>query len=355
MHYTPPRPPKGAPAVRINLYSDTQTKPTRAMKEAMVRAEVGDEQAGSDPTVHALCDRMADLLGKEAAMFLPSGTMCNVVAILTHCRPGEEVIAHTTSHILGSEGGAHAAFSGVQIQPLTGARGLFTADDVRAAVRQRTRYAPPQRLLEVEQTANIGGGTVWPLAQLAEVAAVAREQGWATHMDGARLMNAVVAAQIPAKEMAREFDSVWVDFTKGLGAPLGAVLAGSTEFIDAAWRWKQRLGGSMRQAGICAAACNYALDHNIDRLADDHRNAKALARGLKQMPGVAVEDPETNLVFFDPAGAGVPSSELLQRMLLKGVRLSMLGGRVRACTHLDVDAGMIEEALGLIRAELSRG
>jgi threonine aldolase len=263
------------------------------------------------------------------------------------------VIAHQTAHILTSEGGAHGAFSGVQIQPLPGPRGMFTAEQVRAAIRPRTRYAPPQRLLEVEQTANIGGGTVWPLAQLNEVAAVARGEGWGTHMDGARLMNACVATGISAKDMAASFDSVWVDFTKGLGAPLGAVLAGSAEFIGAAWRWKQRLGGSMRQAGICAAACLHALDHHVDRLADDHRNAKALARGLRQMPGVAVEEPDTNLVFFDTAGAGLPPPELIGRLRREGVSLSLLGGRARACTHLDVTEAMIEETLGLIRRQLS--
>jgi len=355
MAYTPPRPEKGVPPIRINLYSDTQTRPTPAMREAMQGAEVGDEQHGNDPSVHALCDRVGALLGKEAAMFLPSGTMCNVVAILTHCRAGEEVIAHRTSHILTSEGGAHAAFSGVQILGLPGARGQFTAEDVRAAIRPRTRYAPAQRLLEVEQTANIGGGSVWPLAQLAEVVAVARGEGWATHMDGARLMNACVASQIGAKDMAAPFDSVWIDFTKGLGAPLGAVLAGSAAFIDEAWRWKQRLGGGMRQAGICAAACMHALDHHVDRLAHDHRNAKALARGLRQMPGVAVEEPETNLVFFDPTSAGRTAAELMARMRRQGVQLSLLGGRIRACTHLDVTEAMIEETLGLIRRELAGG
>jgi len=353
MAYTPLRPAKDAPPIRINLYSDTQTRPTPAMREAMMRAEVGDEQHGNDPTVHALCDRVAALLGKEAAMFLPSGTMCNVIAVLTHCRSGEEVIAHETAHILTSEGGAHAAFTGVQIMALKGARGLFTADDVRAAIRPRTRYAPPQRLLEVEQTANIGGGTVWPLAQLDAVAAVAKGEGWATHMDGARLMNACVASGIAAERMTRSFDSVWIDFTKGLGAPLGAALAGSREFIDAAWRWKQRLGGSMRQAGICAAGCLYSLDHHVERLAEDHANARALARGLKQMPGVTVEEPDTNLVFFDSAGAGIAAPDLITRLRAKGVHLSLLGGRVRACTHLDVTAAMIEEALALIRSELA--
>ena len=353
MVHAPPRPPAGSPPVRINLYSDTQPRPTPAMREAMMRAEVGDEQHGDDPTVHALCDRMAALLGKEAAVFLPSGTMCNVVAILTHCGKGDEVLAHETSHILHSEGGAHAAFTGVQILPLKGPRGMFTADDVRAVIRPRTRYAPPQRLLEVEQTANIGGGAIWPLKQLNEVAAVAREQGWATHMDGARLMNACVATGIAPAEMAASYDSVWLDFTKGLGAPLGAVLCGSAEFIGQAWRWKQRLGGSMRQAGICAAACLYALDHHVDRLAEDHANAKALARGLRQIPGVVVEEPETNLVFFDVRGTGTDVATLQQKLLARGVAVSSLGGRVRACTHLDVTAPMIEEAVSILREVLA--
>ncbi|MCS6890207.1 MAG: aminotransferase class I/II-fold pyridoxal phosphate-dependent enzyme [Rhodovarius sp.] len=354
MLFTPPRPPPGAPPVRINLYSDTQTRPTPAMKEAMMRAEVGDEQHGDDPTVHALCDRMAALMGKEAAMFLPSGTMCNVVAILTHCQKGDEVLAHETSHILHSEGGAHAALTGVQILPLRGPRGMFSAEDVRAAIRPRTRYAPPQRLLEVEQTANIGGGAVWPLAQLGAVVAVAREQGWATHMDGARLMNACVASGIAPAEMAAGFDSVWLDFTKGLGAPLGAVLCGSAEFIGEAWRWKQRLGGSMRQAGICAAACLYALDHHIERLAEDHANARALAQGLRQIPGITVEEPETNLVFFDIRGTGLSFEAFQAALRAEGVAVSGLGGRVRACTHLDVTAAMIEEALQIIRHVVSR-
>ncbi|MBR0683762.1 low specificity L-threonine aldolase [Roseomonas eburnea] len=353
MVHAPNRPPAGAPPVRINLYSDTQTRPTPAMKEAMMRAEVGDEQHGDDPTVHELCDRMVALTGKEAAMYLPSGTMCNVIAILTHCSKGDEVVAHETSHILHSEGGTHAALTGVQIMPMKGPRGMFTADDVRGAIRPKTRYAPPQRLLEVEQTANIGGGAVWPLAQLNEVAAVAHEQGWSTHMDGARLMNACVAAGIAAKDMVASYDSVWLDFTKGLGAPLGAVLCGSEEFIGRAWRWKQRLGGSMRQAGICAAACIHALDHHVDRLAEDHANAKALARGLRQIPGVVVEEPDTNLVFFDIRDAGMTVEKLQAKLQMRGIAVSGLGGRVRACTHLDVTAPMIEEAVAEIRTALA--
>jgi threonine aldolase len=354
MVHAPSPPDPKAPPVRINLYSDTQTRPTPAMKDAMMRAEVGDEQHGDDPTIHELNARMAALLGKEAAVFLPSGTMCNVIAILTHCRHGDEVLAHETAHILTSEGGTHAALSGVQIQPLKGPRGMFSAETLRAAIRPRTRHAPPQSLLEVEQTANIGGGAIWPKEQLDAVVAVAREQGWATHMDGARLMNACVASGIAPAEMVAGFDSVWLDFTKGLGAPVGAVLAGSAAFIDQAWRWKQRLGGALRQGGIVAAACIHALDHHIARLADDHANAKALARGLAQMPGMVVEEPDTNLVFFDPSGAGLSGPALVSALRMQGVQLSLLGGRVRACTHLDVTAPMIEETLSLVRAALAK-
>jgi len=275
MNYAPPRPDPSLPPVRVNLYSDTQTRPTAAMKAAMMAAEVGDEQAGQDPSIWALCDRMASFLGKEAAVFLPSGTMCNQIAIITHCRPGDEILAHASAHILNNEGSGGAALAGAQITGLSGPRGQFDADAVRAALRPRGhRHAPAQALLEVEQTANAGGGTVWPLAQLNAVAAVAHEAGMATHMDGARLTNATVAAGIAASDMVAGYDSVWLDFTKGLGAPLGAVLCGTSDFIGEAWRWKQRMGGAMRQGGICAAACLYALDHHVERLAEDHENAR---------------------------------------------------------------------------------
>ncbi len=312
-------------------------------------AEVGDEQHGDDPTVHELCDRMATLLGKEAAMFLPSGTMCNEIAILTHCRPGDEILAHDTAHILSSEGGAPWALAGAQVTGLQGEGGQFTLQTLQAAIRPRSRYAPPQTLMEVEQTANLGGGTVWPLDRLHAVAAFAHDQGMATHMDGARLMNAVVAAGVPAHEMAAGYDSVWLDFTKGLGAPLGAVLAGSEAFIGAAWRWKQRLGGGLRQAGIVAAACLYALDHHIDRLAEDHANARVLARGLAQLPGITVEPPQTNLVFFDTTGTGYPAETLAERARARGIQFSVMGPfRGRACTHLDVTSEGVAETLAVL-------
>jgi threonine aldolase len=354
MIYTPsPRDPK-APPVRINLLSDTQTRPTPGMREAMARAEVGDEQIGDDPTVNLLCERVADLLGKQAAVFMPSGTMCNVAATLVHCRPGDEILAHESAHIIAREGGAHAALGGFQIVPLSGADGQFSPDTFRKALHPRNRYQPPQTVVSVEQTANIGGGTIWKKTALDEIAQIAKKHGLATHMDGARLLNACVATGVSAREMAAGWDSAWIDFSKGLGAPIGGVLAGSREFIDEVWRWKQRLGGAMRQAGICAAACVYALDHHVDRLAEDHANARALARGLSQIDGVEVQQPETNLVFFKPDGAGVSGDKMVEELKKRSVLLAVMDGRIRACTHLDVTAAMIEETISAVR-EVVRG
>ncbi len=354
MVYAPVRTDPSLPPVRVNLYSDTQTRPSAAMKEAMMRAELGDEQHGDDPTVLALCDRMAHLLGKEAAVFLPSGTMCNQIAIATHCRPGDEILAHENAHIVANEGGGPGALTGAVVLGLRGPRGQFDVPTMQAAFREKRRNSPPQTLLAVEQTTQAGGGSVWPLDQLNSVFEAAHEFGMKTHMDGARLMNAVVASGIPAREIAAGCDSVWLDFTKGLGAPLGAVLCGSDAFIDQAWRWKQRLGGSLRQAGICAAACLYALDHNIERLAQDHANAKTLARGLAQIPGITVEAPETNLVFFDTRDTGLTAQELADRIRRQGVMVSTAGRyRARACTHLDVDRTGVEIAIDAIRASIA--
>src|SRR6266481_7989540 len=354
MLYTPaPRDPKQLP-VRINLLSDTQTRPTPAMREAMAKADVGDEQIGDDPTVNLLCERVAELLGKQAAVFMPSGTMCNVAATLVHCRPGDEILAHESAHIIAREGGAHAALGGFQITPLKGSDGQFSPDAFRAALHPRTRYQPPQTLVSAEQTANIGGGTIWKKAALDQVTEIAKSAGLATHMDGARLLNACVATGIPAHDMAAGWDSAWIDFSKGLGAPIGGVIAGSREFIDEVWRWKQRLGGSMRQAGVCAAACVYALDHHVDRLADDHANARALAQALSQINGIEVQAPETNLVFFKPDGSGVTGDRMVAELRKRGVLLATMDGRIRVCTHLDVTAAMIEETVGLVR-EIVRG
>ncbi|HXD53111.1 MAG TPA: threonine aldolase family protein, partial [Solirubrobacteraceae bacterium] len=327
----------------INLLSDTQTRPTPAMRDAMARAEVGDEQTGDDPTVNLLCERVASLLGKEAAVFMPSGTMCNVAATLTHCRPGDEILAHETAHIIAREGGAHASLGGFQITPLPGADGQFSPDTLGKALHPRSRYQPPQTVVSVEQTANIGGGTIWTKAALDEVVEIAKAAGLATHMDGARLLNACVATGIAAHEMAKGWDSAWIDFSKGLGAPVGAVLAASRELIDEAWRYKQMMGGAMRQSGILAAGCLHALDHHVERLAEDHENARALAAGLAELPGVGIdpETVETNIVIFE-----VDDAPLFVERLAGEVDVLPLGPRmVRAVTHLDVDRAQIERAL----------
>jgi threonine aldolase len=349
MTYTPAPRNAQAQQIRINLLSDTQTRPTPAMREAIARAEVGDEQIGDDPSVNRLCERVADLLGKEAAVFMPSGTMCNVAATLVHCRPGDEILAHESAHIIAREGGAHAALGGFQITPLPGPDGKFSPETFHKALHPRSRYQPPQTVVSVEQTANIGGGTIWRKTDLDKVAKIAKANGLATHMDGARLLNACVATGVSASDMAAGWDSAWIDFSKGLGAPVGAAIAGTREFIDEVWRWKQRLGGSMRQAGICAAACTYALDHHVERLAEDHANARALARGLSQIDGMEVQEPETNLVFFKPDGASISGDKMVDALHQRGVLLAMMDGRIRACTHLDVSGKMIEETVGLVR------
>ena len=355
MRLAPTPPDPRAPPLRVDLYSDTHTKPTPAMREAMLAAEVGDEQHGDDPTVNALCVRMADLLGKEAAVFLPSGTMCNEVAILAHCRAGDEVLAHRTAHIVAAEAGAPGALAGVLVTALDGPRGQFDVATLQTAIREPRRHAPPQALLVVEQTSNLGGGAVWPPEQLRAVAEVAHAHGLATHMDGARLLNAAVALDVSARDLAEGYDSVWLDFTKGLGAPLGAVLAGSEAFIDTAWRWKQRLGGALRQAGICAAGCLYALDHHVGRLAEDHENARALARGLAQIEGIEVELPETNLVFFDTSGTGLEAQDVAARVRRNGVAISVMARhRARACLHLGVARADIDVALAAVRAAVAR-
>ena len=338
-----------ANAVRINLYSDTQTLPTPEMRQVMATAPVGDEQTFDDPSVNALCERVAALLGKEAAVFLPSGTMCNEIAIRVHCRPGDEVIAEASCHILNFEGGGPAALSGVQIAPLPGQRGVFSADQARAAIRDTHRYAPRSALLEVENTANMGGGTVWPLANVRAVTEVARTHGLATHLDGARLPNAVVASGVSAAEYAEGFDSAWIDLSKGLGCPVGAVLAGSSSFIDEAWRWKQRMGGAMRQAGILAAAGLHALDQHWGRLAEDHSHAALLADGLAELNGFVVEPCETNILFFDVGKTGHSAADVAARAGAAGLRIGAMGAtRMRAVTHLDVSRADCKEAVRIL-------
>jgi threonine aldolase len=332
----------------INLYSDTQTLPTAGMRAAIASAEVGDEQRGRDPTTTALQDRVAELLGHEAALFLPSGTMCNEIAIRLHVRPGgDEIIVDRSAHPVNAEAGGIAQLAGAMVRTLDGDGGIFTAGQVEAAVRRGLdRYAPRSRVVSVEQTTNIGGGRVWPLDTVRGVLEVARNHRLRTHLDGARLINAVVASGIAAHEYASGFDTAWIDFTKGLGAPVGAVLAGARGLIDEAWRWKQMLGGAFRQSGMMAAGCLYALEHHVDRLADDHQNAQALASGLAALPGVEI-DPhkvETNIVIFEVDDAPALVERLADRVEL----WAMDARRVRAITHLDVSADNVERALAAI-------
>jgi threonine aldolase len=336
----------------VNLYSDTQTRPSSAMRRAMAEAEVGDEQRFEDPQVSELCSRVASLLGFEAAVFLPSGTMCNEIAFRLHIRPGgDEAILHRTAHPIIAEAGGPAAFAGAMMQPLDTPRGMFSGDDVRGAIRYPDRYSPRSRLVSVEQTTNMAGGRVWPLELLRDVVEAGKEFALRLHMDGARLMNAVVASGVPASEMTRGFDTAWLDFTKGLGAPLGACLAGSGDLIEEAWRYKQMLGGAMRQAGIVAAGALYALDHNVERLAVDHEHAAALARGLAELDGVTLDpdEVETNIVIFevdDPEGV----CTAIER---DGVRMGVVGPRqIRAVTHLDVGADGVQRAIEAVKNAL---
>lgn len=346
--------------ILIDLVSDTATRPSDAMRRFMMDARVGDEQRGEDPTVNSLCERVADLLGMEAALFLPSGTMCNQIGLAVHCRPGDEIIAANTAHIIGSEGAGAAAIAGAVIRTIATPNGVFSGDDVRKALRAKRPKSPRSRVVAVEQTSNRGGGSVWPLEALEDVRAAAKEGGLALHMDGARLMNAVVSSSVSARDYARDFDSAWLDLSKGLGGPVGAVLAGSRGFIEEADVWKHRLGGAMRQAGIIAAAGLFALDHNIDRLADDHANARRFADEIAGLPGIVLQnDIETNLVFFDVRGTGVSTNEIGRRLAEYGIRIGVESPTLmRAVFHLDVSREQGEraaEALGAIVRGLGEG
>ena len=313
------------PEISIDLVSDTSTRPSESMRAAMASAKVGDEQLGEDPSVNALCERSADLLGQEAALFLPSGTMCNAIAILVHCNPGDEIIAADSAHIVSSEGAGPAVLAGSFVRGIPSPDAIFSAQDVHERVRVKKPKAPRSRLVELEQTTNRGGGAVWPIERVIEVSEAAREHGLAVHMDGARLMNAVAASGIDASRYGGAMDSVWLDLSKGLGCPVGGVLAGSQAFIEDAWIWKHRMGGAMRQAGMLAAAGLYALDHNVEGLRDDHENARALAERIAQIPGMSVTNPrvETNLIFFDVGETGLQASEVAAQLRERGIRVGV--------------------------------
>ena len=327
----------------VDLRSDTVSRPTPAMREAIARAAVGDDVFGDDPTVNALQERIAAMLGKEAALFVSSGTQGNLCALMSHCERGDEAIVGQMAHTYRYEAGGGAVLGSIQPQPLPQQPdGTLRLEDIEAAVKPDDEHFARTRLLCLENTWN---GKVLPLGYLEAATALARRHGVATHLDGARLFNAVVASGTPVGEIARHFDSVSVCFSKGLGAPIGSALCGSREFIARARRVRKMLGGGMRQAGLLAAAALHALDHHVDRLAIDHANAKRLADGLVRIPGITVVPPDTNIVFADVEdGRG---AALLAHLESRGVLATGLIG-LRFVTHLDVDAQGIDRAIAAV-------
>jgi threonine aldolase len=336
----------------IDLRSDTVTKPTPGMLAAMAAAEVGDDVYGEDPTVNWLEEKVADYLGKEAALFVPTGTMGNQVAVRVHCRPGDEILLESTSHIYQWEAGGPAVLSGVTCRTFDGTWGVIEPGQLCGKVRPDDPHSVRTRLVCLENTHNRGGGTVYPLEKLKAISAWARENGLAMHLDGARLWNAIVASGVPAREWASHFDTVNVCFSKGLGTPVGSALAGPKDLIKKA-RWVRKLfGGAMRQVGYMAGACVFAMDHHIDRLAEDHANARLLGEAVAAVPGFKLAPPrvETNLVWFDVEPAFGAAPGVVARLKEKGLLVSALGSQtVRACTHLDVTRADCERAAAAIR------
>jgi threonine aldolase len=337
---------------QIDLRSDTVTRPTPAMRRAMAEAKVGDDVYGEDPTIRALEERTADLLGKEAAVFVPSGTMANQIAVGANTQPGDEVLCSSTSHVYVWEAGGMARLSGVTARTFAGEAGLLTVDELRDAIRPDDSHYVRTRLVCLENTHNRGGGRVHPIEDVAGIARWARGHNLLMHLDGARLMNAVVASGRPASEWGQHFDTISICFSKGLGAPVGSALAGSAEAIRKARRLRKLFGGGMRQAGILAAAALYALEQHVDRLEDDHALARLLGEAFAETEGFALESGpvETNLVWVLVDRSLGTAAEVAAYLRSHGVLVSVLGPQVlRACTHLDVSREQAEYAAGLIR------
>ncbi|MBE7502443.1 MAG: aminotransferase class I/II-fold pyridoxal phosphate-dependent enzyme [Verrucomicrobiales bacterium] len=337
----------------VDLRSDTITQPTPAMRQAMATAVVGDDVFGDDPTVQELEARVAEVLGKEAALFVPSGTMANQLAVRVHTQPGDEILVEAQAHLYYYEAGAPAALSGVTCRCLNGTRGLFTAADLEAALRPADVHFPPTRLVCLENTHNRGGGKIWPLPQVAEVAGAARQHDLRLHLDGARLWNASVASGVAEREYAALFDTVAVCFSKGLGAPVGSALAGPLELMQRARRFRKQFGGGMRQVGILAAGAWHALEHHRARLAEDHRHAQRLALALAELPGVELDPAtvETNIVRFQVRRQ--PAAAVAEELRAQGIWLLATGpDTLRAVTNLDVSADDLEWAIGGFRRVL---
>lgn len=334
----------------IDLRSDTVTRPTPLMRKAMSEAEVGDDVFGEDPTVNALHERVAKMLGKETALFVPSGTMANQLAIKSHTQPGDEVIIEATSHPYNFEGGGGAVLSGIQFYCLRGVRGILDASQIEEAIRPDDHHFPVTRLICLENTHNRGGGAIYPIDKMAEIYRLAKSKGLLVHLDGARLWNASVATGISPHEYGQWADSVSVCLSKGLGAPIGSLVAGSRIFIDRVHRFRKMFGGGMRQVGIIASAGLYALDHHIERLKEDHQNAKRLAVGLKELKGVSLDPKhvETNIVIFDVTETGKTGLQIAEAMKPHGVLIHAFGKtQIRLVTHLDVSGEDIEMALNV--------
>ena len=334
----------------IDLRSDTVTRPTPGMREAIAGAEVGDDQLGDDPTVQRLQDRIAELLGKESALFFPSGIMANEAAIVVHGRPGTEAVVEARCHLIDWEEAAAAAWAGVQLRPVETEDGILTGDAVRAAIRPAANpYQPETSLVCVENTHNAAGGRVVPLEALRAVQEVARQAGLPVHMDGARLWHAAAASGTALADYAATVDSVMVTLSKGLGCPVGSILAGSEAFTREAWGVRRRMGGSMRQSGILAAAGLYALDHHLDRLHEDHRRAAMIAELAGEIDGIRPIEPETNIVMLDLLRDDLEAPTIVSDLAGRGVRLIVFSPtRLRAVTHLDVDDDDVRTAMAVL-------
>ena len=341
----------------IDLRSDTVTKPSPAMREAMVHADVGDDVFGEDPTVNRLQEVAARLLGKEAALFVPSGTMGNQLCVRLHTRPGDEIIVEAGAHVVRYESGAAAGLSGVQTHWLPGTRGILEADHIEAAIRPPDYHNPPTTLICLENTHNRGGGTIYPLETTKAIRKVAEARGIAMHLDGARLFNAVVVTGVPAAEYARHFETVTFCLSKGLGAPVGSLICADRERVVKLRRLRKMFGGGMRQAGILAAAGLYALEHNIARLAEDHAHAKRLAEALAGLPGVRINPAhvETNLVIFDISETRRTADEVLTLLKAEGLLLVPFSPTtLRAVTHLDVSRDQVAQACTILEKVFSK-
>ncbi len=340
--------------IKIDLRSDTETRPSSAMRQAIANALVGDDMVGEDPTVNLLEQMVAEMCGKEEAVFAPSGTMTNQLAVKVHCQPGDELIIEETGHIANYEAGGPALLSGVSCRFIKGSFGMLDVEELEKAWRPPSRNFAVPTLLCLENTTNIGGGKAYPLDQYLKVCEWGRNRGLKLHLDGARVFNATVARGYSLRDLVDPIDTISICLSKGLGCPVGSILAGSREDMQVARRYRKVFGGSMRQAGILAAAAVYALEHNIDRLADDHALAKKLAQGLATIPGLKlnVDDVETNIVFFEVEPEIGSSTDFVAHMARHGVYFYAMGRqRIRALTHLDVDASQIDQALEILRRE----